>query len=108
MALNEFRSICLPYCLKKQKDGGYLVLNREYKPLGFNTLDEIKYEDYPISTKYAGITSKKASMLSWNSSTDTENIFLYNDGTVPTSNKKNMGLYLAKLEILAKLQVKRK
>ena len=37
MPLGDFRSVFMPYCLRKQKDGRYVVLNREYKPVGFFT-----------------------------------------------------------------------
>jgi hypothetical protein len=41
MPLGDFRSIYLPYCLDKQADGSWLVLNREYKPVGFNTKSHV-------------------------------------------------------------------
>ena len=41
----------MPYCLEKQDNGSYAVLNREYKSVGFNTSDYIKYEEYPVTTK---------------------------------------------------------
>ncbi len=104
MALNDFRAIYLPYYLKKQEDGKYIVLNREYKPLGFNSYEQFNYSDYPISTNLKGITEKKAIELSWNNSPDKENIFLYNDGLNPINSKSNMTKYLKKLELLAKLR----
>lgn len=50
MALNDFRAIYLPYCLKKQKDGNYIILNREHN-LGFNTSEHIDYSDYLFHVK---------------------------------------------------------
>jgi hypothetical protein len=35
--LGDVRSVHLAYCIKKQDDGTYVVLNREYKPLGLKT-----------------------------------------------------------------------
>jgi len=104
MALNDFRAIYLPYCLKKQENGKYIVLNRNYKPLGFNSNEEFNYSDFPISSNLKGITEKKAIELSWNDSPDKENIFLYNDGTNPIKSKRNMTEYLKKIESLAKLK----
>ena len=106
MPLGDFRSIYMPYCLKKQDDGSYAVLNREYKPVGFNTRDFIKYEDYPVTTKFKGIGVGMATKLSCDGNSDTEIIFLYDGSCTPTSTKENMNLYLKKLEILAKLSVK--
>ena len=57
MPLGDFRSVYFPYCIKKQDDGSYIVLNREYKPLGFNSREHFNYEDYPISSKIKGLTS---------------------------------------------------
>lgn len=103
MPLFDFRSIYLPYCLKKQQDGSYIIANREYKPVGFNTHEFIKYEDYPVSTKFriSKVTAKK---LSCHESEETDTIYLYNDGCVPTHSEKNMKLYLDKIKILAKLK----
>ena len=104
MALYDFRSIYLPYCLKRLKDGKYIVLNREYKPLGFNTLTHVEYEDYPISAKIKGITKKMTAEISIDKSSNLDQIYLYNDATNPSSNSKNMKEYLKKLEKLAKLK----
>lgn len=106
MSLSDFRSIYLPYCLKKQTDGSFIVLNREYKPLGFNTLTHVKYEDYPISTKFKGLTEKQITKVAYNGKMDHDCIFLYNDASIPTSSKENMKNYLDRLQILANLKVK--
>lgn len=102
MALYDFRSVYLPYCLKRQSDGRYVVLNREYNPIGFNTTDNVNYEDYPITSKIRGITKKAAQELSYNKSSNVEQIFLYDDATNPSSNQKNMKEYLKKIEKIAK------
>ncbi len=104
MALNDFRAIYLPYCLKKQENGKYIVLNREYKPLGFNSYEQFNYSNYPISANLKGLTEKKVLELSWNNSPDKEHIFLYNDALNPIKSKDNMAKYLQKLDLLAKLK----
>lgn len=106
MSLGDFRSVFMPYCLQKQVDGRYVVLNREYKPVGFYTKDFIKYEDHPVAVYLKGIGPDTAAKLSWDSDTNTDKIFLYNDDCIPTHNAKNMKAYLAKIEILAKLRIK--
>ena len=108
MPSGDFRAIFLPYCLKKQVDGSYVVLNRNYKPLGFKTAEHVDYLEYPISVKMQGIKPKLAAKLSISGSPDTKDIFLYNDATVPIQGKKNMIAYLEKLEILAKLKLRYK
>jgi hypothetical protein len=101
----EFRKLFFPYCLIKQEDGSYLVLNRNYKPVGFNTSIWVNYEDYPIKIKFKRLTSLTASKISYNNNPDIDKIFLYNDGCVPTASAKNMNAYLNRLKILASLQV---
>ena len=105
MPLGDFRSIYLPYCIKKQDDGSYVVLNREYKPIGFNTNDFITYSEFPVSSKLTGIGPGTAKKLSHEGSENTDTIFLYNDGCIPTHSKENMDSYLKKISILAKLKV---
>jgi len=104
MPLHDFRSVHLPYCLTKQADGKYVVLNREYKPIGFKTKDWIDYEKYPVAVKIKGLTAKVAAKISYKGSVDLENIYLYNDGCIPTKSAKNMQAYLNRLEVLAKLR----
>jgi len=106
MPLSDFRSVFMPYCLRKQNDGRYVVLNREYKPVGFFTREYVKYEEHPVAVTIEGIGSATAAKLSAKGDTSTDDIFLYNDGCVPTENAENMKAYLAKLQILAKLKIK--
>lgn len=105
MALNDFRAVFLPYCLDRQPDGRYAVLNRESKPVGFATYDHIDYAKYPVLVRLR-ITAAVAAALSWEGSRDTQHVYLYNDGTNPIRSKKNMAAYLAKLERLAKMTVR--
>lgn len=71
-------------------DGSYVVLNREYKPLGYRTRDHIRYEDLPILAKIHGITPQVAAKLSWSGSEDLDRIMLYNDGCIPTASVEHM------------------
>jgi hypothetical protein len=105
MALNDFRSAYMPYCLKKQSDDSYVVLNREYKPLGFITSEWINYEDYPVCVKIKGIGSEMAKELSCHGSEDISEIFLYHDGCNPVNSEKYMAIFLKKCGLLAKLQI---
>jgi hypothetical protein len=108
MPSGDFRAVFLPYCLRKQDDGSYVVLNRDYKPLGFKTAEHVDYAKYPIGVKIPGIKPKLAAKLSISGKTDTDQIFLYNDATVPIQGKQNMAAYLGRLEILAKLKLRYK
>lgn len=81
-----------------------MVLNREYKPLGFKTREHVEYEAYPIGVKVR-LTAKTAAKLSWNGSTNTNMIFLYEESCTPTENSQNMRLYLERVAHFAKLKV---
>lgn len=104
MALGDFRAVFFPYCLSREKDGRYVVLNREYKPVGFFTRTFVTYEEHPVLVKLK-ITKAIAKKLSGKGEDDVEKIFLYSDATNPVRSKANMSAYLAKLELLAKLRV---
>jgi hypothetical protein len=105
MPSGDFRAVFLPYCLERQEDGRYVVLNRDYKPIGFKTRDWVKYEDYPVRVKFKRLTKAMAAKLSADGKYDLDKIWLYKDGTVPIHSKANMRLYLTKLEMLAKLAI---
>ena len=105
MPLNDFRSVFMPYCLSKQEDGTYVVLNREYKPVGFKTKETVDYKSYPICVHLKGIGPSTASKLSCHGSNDVNNIYLYDDGCIPTASVEHMKSYLKKLEILAQLKI---
>ena len=62
MALQDFRAVFMPYCIERQPDGRYVVLNRAYKPLGFFTSDYIRYSDHPVAVGLR-ITPKTADKL---------------------------------------------
>ena len=105
MPLGDVRAVHLPYCLERLEDGRYVILNREYKPIGFKTSSWIDYEKYPIAVKFKRLTAKTAEKISARASGNLKEIYLYNDGCVPTRSAKNMEAYLKRLEILAKLKL---
>ena len=106
MSFYDFRSMFFPYCLKKQDDGRYAVLNREYKPVGFIPQGFVRYGDYPVCVEIKGIRPATARKLSHEGSEDTDLIYLYNDGCNPIKDKEYMAAYLKKLELLAKKEIK--
>jgi hypothetical protein len=107
MSLNSFRQVFLPYCLQKLPDGRWVVLNREYKPLGFRTDDFVTYEDYPICVELKGIGPATFEKLSYEGSQHKDCIYLYNDACIPTNSEEHMDAYLKKIRKLAKLKIGR-
>ena len=88
-----FCSVFLPYCLQKQANGSWVVLNRKYQPIG------------PVITKIDDLTLELVNQLSVNGADDIDAIYLYNDGTNPTISAVNLSAYANKLALLAKLRV---
>ena len=105
MALDDFRAIYLPYCIEKLKDGSWVFLNREYKPVGFNTKKYINYEEYPVATRFKGLAPAILRKLSYTGDVTGDRVYLYHDGTNPLLSPMHMKEYQKKLAILAKLRV---
>ncbi len=91
-----------PYCLQRQSDGRHIFLNREYKPLGLDTQERVRYEDFPRES-LPGLTPRVAAALSDSGSDNVGEIYLYNDGCIPTESAANMQAYEKRLALLAKL-----
>jgi hypothetical protein len=92
------------YCLRQMEHGRYIKLNRDYKPLGLETQEWVRYENFPLEL-LPGLTPQVATKLSARGSDDVTQICLYNDGCVPTSSDANMRAYLARLALLATLEI---
>ncbi len=112
MALGDFFRINMPYGMKKNDKNEWFVFNREYKPLGWNTVEHVPEENYPVFTKYKALTEDKILKLSWSDTdgvlrNEKEEIYmfwLYNDATNPKDNPKLWNDYFEKIKILAQLK----
>lgn len=104
MPLDDFRAVYFPYCIERQADGKYVVLNREYKPVGFNTKEFIKYDKYPVKVALK-LTPSRVTKLADGGENDGDRIYLYGDSTNPLRSKNNFDRYLEKLRLLATLEV---
>lgn len=105
MPLNNFSAVFLPYCLKKQPDGRYAVLNREYKPVGFFTKATVEYAKYPVLVKLPGLKAATAARLSAYGDPNIERIFLYKSNRSLILRPAAMREYMDRLEILARYKV---
>ena len=102
MAAFEIRQIFMPYCLERLKDGGYLFLNRKYKPLGVLSADWVDYDAHPSQFKFKrALSAAQISALSYCGDTNPDRIYLYNDGCTPTDGDAHWKAYSAKLQKLA-------
>lgn len=97
--MSEARRFIFPYCIVHLEDGRFIVLNRNYKPLGVQTEEWVDYDQHPSAIRLA-ITPAVASKLSWNRSDSIDRIYLYDDGCVPTDSADHMKAYLERIAVL--------
>lgn len=107
--MNNFRANWLPYVLVKvdDKQGGWIPLNRHYKPLGFDSRVHVDYSTVPSTGRIKAIRSSTAKALSWSGAgavDDGSMIFLYNDSCTPDTSASNWRRYEEKLSLLASLK----
>lgn len=103
MALSDFLRINLPYGMKKNEAGEWLVFNREYLPLGWNSnerSEDISQNDafakFPIYTKFEGLTDNyiseligKEKSLKRDSNGKINMVFFYDGGSNPYNEGKS-------------------
>lgn len=104
----EFRRVYLPYCVTKMHDsiGGWIVLNRHYKPLGQPNV-WFDYKNIPPDVRIAEITISQQTRLhhGYGNFIPDDTVWLYNDACVPMNTKAYWLQYQEKLAILAKLKL---
>lgn len=119
MSLGDFFRINLPYGIKRNFANEWFAFNREYMPLGWNStqhkksiFDDTGYLQYPIYTKYKGVTEKELIKIAQNESAihrnergEIQSIFLYNDRTNPQNDPKFWPEYFEKIKLLSKFTV---
>jgi hypothetical protein len=123
MALTNFLTINMPYGMVRDNNGKWMVFNREYKPIGFNSHDDIPnlYPEHggdtsklplPVYTSYIGLTDRIITEIAISISKDEQGkicrFYLYNDKTSPIKqskvDKEYWEPYFEKLKKLAKLE----
>ncbi|WP_076458946.1 hypothetical protein [Sphaerotilus natans] len=106
LVMSEFRHVFLPYCLERQADGRWAVLNRKYKPVGMHTSAYVKYEDpYLIRFKSPLTSATLQALCAPGSEWSETKVWLYNDGCIPTDSAAHWTAYQKRLERLANLQI---
>lgn len=115
MGLNNFFRINLPYGLRRTAKNEWVAFNRLYLPLGFNSegekniLEDNLYEEFPIFTRFNGVTnellSEVAEKISHDADGEIKAIYLYSDITNPTLDDNYWDLYFEKIKKLSSLSV---
>lgn len=118
MGLSSFFSINMPYGISRNSKGEWFAFNREYLPIGWNSIRHIKsirienvYSEIPIYTKYSGLSDSKLRKLAHDSKAikfDDKGkilrVFLYDGRTHPINSSANWAAYIEKLKILGALK----
>lgn len=122
MSLTNFFRINLPYGIAKNSRGEWIAFNREYMPLGWNSITSKEPDNFennvyghlPVYTKYKNISDKKLNELILNNDwvkLDESNkisvIWFYDDRTNPTVSK-NWNNYLELIKKLSFWEVESK
>jgi len=105
MLKEELRHTHFPYCLDRQEDGSYVLLNRNYKPIGFMTESWVNYEEHPVGVMLKGMTAKLAAELDIRGRDNLDRIYLYSDGSTPTGSQEDMQAYLGRLTKIMSLKI---
>lgn len=99
----SFLRILMPYAITKEYDMEgkeiFVILNREYKPLGIGKGDNVHYQEYPCLISKKTLEKIKESPLE-NHTDNSRLITLYHDGNSPWSSKKNLQKYISQTQIL--------
>ena len=76
--------------------------------MGWNTVESVKYEDYPVYVKYKGLTEAKIIKLASSFERDENGpiilFWFYNDATNPADSPKYWNAYLEKIMFFSRLK----
>lgn len=116
--LCDFFRINMPYGMKRNENNEWIFFNREYMPLGYNTVihpsvnDTKAYDHLPLFTKYKGLTEAKLLKLAYepealrrDEAGKINQVFFYNDRTNPQNDPKYWDMYFEKIRLLSKCDV---
>lgn len=99
-----------PYCLQKTRDGKWLVLNRNYKPLGTTSKEWVDYDNHPdriaISARTIGALRKNSVHDIPDRPDDPGLFYFYNDASMPTESAADWSRYAKILQLLAGAKAK--
>lgn len=102
--VNNIRAIYFPYCLQRLPDKTWILLNRNYKPVGGTIEEWADYNSVPKLVRIKSLSEAAKKKISYSPDISGDQIHLYNDGCIPTDSIENMAAYLKRLEALMKLK----
>lgn len=83
-----------PYAIKIVEENVYILLNRDYKPVGMATRDWAKYEDFPLKHMMLSEEDVRSVLPA------DRRMGLYDDGCTPWRSRRNALIYLDRLKQL--------
>jgi hypothetical protein len=89
-----------PYCIQHLGGDKYIILNRNYKPLGQTSFDYVDYEKHP-SVIHMKITKKQATKLSYDGLIKSDYIYFYDNSDKVLRNPQTFNDYIVRLKLLA-------
>lgn len=101
--MTQVRNMHFPYCIQQVIPGWFVILNRDYKPLGYPRDEWVDYRDHMVRIR--GLGPSKAKRLSYKGLTDLKYIMLYYDGNIPTQSPEYEAAYFKRLAILYQLKI---
>lgn len=108
--MSQYFRIWMPYVVKKMNDdaGGWIVLNRDYRLLGFNYRQDCRYEYVPRDQRIIRLTHQHQKKLAHTGLDGTglridEEVYLYFDAEHPLRTQKAWDLYSNRLLVLSGL-----
>jgi hypothetical protein len=94
-----------PYCIQRIAEKTYIVLNRNYKPIGYPGLDWVDYKTHPAKV-ILNITPRIAQKLSVHKDDSIDCVYLFTNTPTTFSDKKLLKEYFDRLVSLSKLTIK--
>lgn len=102
----SLRALYFPYCLRRLDDGSWIILNRNYRPVGHGGSSYPDHEGIHPNFRIPNLTNSQIRALSHTGEADGNDVYLYNDGCVPTNGVRHMDDYLRRLRTLMWISLK--
>lgn len=110
MPIGRFAHTHLPYCLQLVEDGSWIVLNRNYKPIGATSRERVDYLAVPgrllIDGRSMAPIARAMHKVEHGADGKPYRMWLYDDGNQPGKDQGKLDGYLYRLGYLAKAKVK--
>ena len=103
--MDILRRTHFPYCLERQADDTWVMLNRHYKPIGFMTSEYLDYAAFPVGFRLRNVPRKTLEALACEGGFSDDTVYLYDDGCTPEPDTPHLDSYLQKLSLLLRLKV---